>query len=64
MFFQDAKSSLTKHKSVFWKHLMDPVKHLGCNLLQKKVNSLQPKQFPQKTYLDVREGPKEYQILP
>ena len=31
--FQDAKSSLTKYKSVFWKSLMEPIKHLSWSFL-------------------------------
>ena len=34
-FFQDVKFSLTGIKSVYWKHRMDPVKHLIWNFLQK-----------------------------
>ena len=63
-FFQDAKSSLTKHKMSFWKRLMEPVKHLSCSLFRKKVNGLHPKTISAKKYsLDVWESPKEYQLL-
>ena len=62
-FFQDVKSSLTKH-TVFWKRVMEPVKHLSCSLLQKKLTAYSRKQFPQKkSTLDVWEGSKEYQLL-
>ena len=49
-FFEDVKSSLTKHKSVFWKRLMGPVKHLSGNFLQKKVNSFYPKTISAKNF--------------
>ena len=63
-FLQDTKSSVTKHKRVFWKRLTEPVKHLSCSLLQKKVNGLQLKTISaKKSTLDVWEGPKEYQLL-
>ena len=47
-FFEDAKSSLTKHKNVFWKGLMEPVKHLNWSILQKKLTAFSRKQFLQK----------------
>ena len=65
-FFQDAKSYLTSQsiKRVFWKCLTEPVKHLSCSLLQKKVNGLQLKTISsKKSTLDVWECPKEYQLL-
>ena len=62
-FFQDAKSSLAKHKSVFWKRLMEPVKHLSWRLLQKKLTAYSQNNFRKKSTLDVWEGPKEYQLL-
>ena len=63
-FFQDAKSSLTKDKKCFWKRLMEPVKHLSCSFLQKKLTGYSRKQFPQKkSTIDVWEDPKEYQPL-
>ena len=34
-FFQDTKSLLIKHKSIYWKRLMEPVKHLIWRFLQK-----------------------------
>ena len=42
-FFQDAKSSLKKHKNCFWKNLMGPVKHLSQRFIEQNVNDLQPK---------------------
>ena len=43
---------------------MELVKDLRCNLLQKKVNGLQPKiSSAKKSTLDVREGLNEYQTL-
>ena len=48
-------------ESVFWKRLMETVKHLSCSLLQ---NELQPKTISAKTSaLDVWEGPKKCQLL-
>ena len=42
---------------------MEPVKHLSCSLLQKKVNGLQPKIISAKqSTLDVWEGPS-YPII-
>ena len=37
-FFQDEKSSLTKHKKCYWKRFMEPVEHLRWSLFSKKVN--------------------------
>ena len=48
MFFQDAKSSPEKQKKCFWKRLMEPVKHLSCSLLKRKLTAYSRKQFPQK----------------
>ena len=43
---------------------MEPVKHLSCSLLQKKLTAYSRKQFPQKKiHLNVWEDPKEYQFL-
>ena len=47
-FFQDAKSSLTKHKKCFWKPLMEAVKYLSWNFLQKLLTFYSRKQFPSK----------------
>ena len=48
-------------ESVFWKRLMETVKHLSCSLLQ---NELQPKAISaKKSALDVWEGPKKCQLL-
>ena len=47
-FFQDAKSSLKKHKNCFWKNLMGPVKHLSQRFIEKMLTTYSRKQFPQK----------------
>ena len=44
----------------YYKVLKEPVKHLSCSLLQKKLTVCSQKQ---KSTLDVWEDPKEYQLL-
>ena len=54
-FFQDAKSSLTKHKKCFWRRLIEPVILLSCRLLQKMLTAYSRKQFlRRKSSLDVK----------
>ena len=38
---------------------MEPVKHLGWRLLQKKLTAYSQNNFRKKSTLDVWEGPKE-----
>ena len=63
-FFQDAKSSLTKHKKCFLEASYGISQTSKLQPFTKKVNDLQPKIISaKKSTLDVWEGPKEYQIL-
>ena len=63
VFFEIQNHLWQSIKSVFWKRLMEPVKHLSCSLVQKRLTACSRKQFPQKSTLDAWEGSKEYQLL-